>query len=364
MARELSMSCQEPRETANPTVLDLSVVIPVYRSSGTLRALVDRLFPVLGSLTAGYEVIFVEDGSPDDSWRVLQELQALHPDRIVAVQLMRNYGQHNALMCGFRHARGQLIVTMDDDLQTPPEEIPKLVSALRAGDFDLVYGTYGAKQHQGWRNAGSFLATSFYRLVFHTDVRITSFRIIRRSLFETIFSYDLNYTFIDGLLAWNTQRIGQVAVEHHSRTTGRSGYTLRKLLVLTLNLVTNFSLLPLQLVSALGLCASFLGLLTAFIFLLLYLFSSIAVPGYASIIISILVMGGVQLMALGIMGEYLGRLHLNVNRKPQYTVRHVLGRTATSSGSAVEFETNGDGPAPVESSTPASGGEWPIEPLP
>lgn len=312
--------------------MDISIVIPVYSSASSLPDLVGRLLPVLDAMRLDHEVVFIEDGSPDDSWRVLQELQSLHPDRIVVVQLMRNYGQHNALMCGFRHARGDLIVTMDDDLQNPPEEIPKLVSALCDGELDLVYGSYSVKQHVAWRNTGSFLVNAFYRMVFHSGATITSFRVLRRELVEAIFSYTLNYTFIDGLLAWNTQRIGQVAVKHHPRQVGRSGYSLKKLLILAFNLFTNFSLFPLQLVSATGFVAALGGLAMAFVFLLLRLFSGIAVAGYASIIVSILVMGGIQLLALGIMGEYLGRLHLNVNRKPQYTVRHVIGLPAEASG--------------------------------
>jgi undecaprenyl-phosphate 4-deoxy-4-formamido-L-arabinose transferase len=337
------------------TPFEISVVIPVYRSAKTLHPLIERLLPVLESITPNHEVVFVEDGSPDDSWHVLGEVRSLHPGRIVVVQLMRNYGQHNALMCGFRHARGDLIVTMDDDLQNPPEEIPKLVSAIRAGEFDLVYGSYESKQHAGWRNIGSLLVNTFFRLFFHTEVTVTSFRVIRRELLESIFPYTLNYTFIDGLLAWNTQRIGQVAVEHHARQAGRSGYSLKKLLILAFNLFTNFSLLPLQLVSAMGLFSALGGFLVALVFLMLYLFSNITVPGYASIIISILVMGGIQLMALGIMGEYLGRLHLNVNGKPQYAVRHVLGLQGARPATAVDhFGKRGINQDPVVFESQAS----------
>ena len=304
---------------------ELSIVVPVYRSAPTLRLFTSRLLGVLESITADFEIVFVDDGSPDDAWQVLSELQAEHPERIVAVQLMRNFGQHNALMCGFRLARGRLVVTMDDDLQNPPEEVPKLVATILEGNFDLVYGTpQGAKRQATWRNLGSLLVNAFYRKVFHSSIPISSFRIIRRELLEAIFPYNLNYTFVDGLLAWNTQRIGEIAVEHHPRAVGRSGYSLARLLILTLNLFTNFSLLPLQFVSAVGFCAAIAGFLTALVFLLLYLISSITVPGFASIIISILVMGGIQLMALGIMGEYIGRLHMNVNRKPQYAVRQLL----------------------------------------
>jgi glycosyltransferase involved in cell wall biosynthesis len=311
------------------TCVDLSVVIPVYRSATMLPALVRRLLPVLEATGLTHEIVFVEDGSPDDSWRVLSELQADHADRIVAIQLMRNFGQHNALMCGFRHARGALIITMDDDLQNPPEEIPKLLAAIRAGDFDLVYGAYGEKKHSGWRNAGSTLINAFYRFTFRNDVTITSFRILRRQLVECIFTYDLNFTFIDGLLAWNTRRIGAVPVEHHPRGASRSGYNIFKLMSLAFNLFTNFSLMPLQLISFLGLAAAFGGLLAAAVYLALFLLHRISVPGYASTIIATLVLGGVQLLALGIMGEYLGRLHINVNRKPQYVVREVRGSAST-----------------------------------
>jgi len=305
--------------------IELSVVIPVYRSAAVLPTLVQRLMPVLETTGLRHEVVFVEDGSPDESWQVLSKLQADYPDRLVAIQLMRNFGQHNALMCGFRHARGALIITMDDDLQNPPEEIPKLLAAIRAGGFDLVYGTYGAKKHSGWRNAGSTLVNAFYRLTFRTDVTITSFRILRRELLECIFSYNLNFTFIDGLLAWNTQRIGDVPVEHHPRAASRSGYNLFKLMSLAFNLFTNFSLVPLQLISICGLASAVGGLLVAAFYLVLSLSHRILWPGYASTIIAILVLGGIQLLALGVMGEYLGRLHINVNRKPQYVERQVIG---------------------------------------
>jgi len=307
-----------------PRAVDLSVVIPVYQSAATLPELTRRLLGVLDSLGLAYEIVYVNDGSPDDSWRLLCELQREHSDRLVAIELMRNFGQHNALMCGFRRSRGQLIVTMDDDLQNPPEEIPKLMDAITTGGMDLVYGRYAGKKHESWRNLGSFLVMAFYRLVFRSHRTPTSFRIVRRELLESIFSYNLNFTFIDGLLAWNTQRIGEVLVDHHPRGTGRSGYSVAKLLALAFNLFTNFSLLPLQLVSGLGILAACGGFACAIFFLLRYLLSGITVPGYASIIIAVLVLGGVQLLSLGIIGEYLGRLHLNVNRKPQYVERKVL----------------------------------------
>ena len=306
--------------------VQVSVVIPVYRSAGTLREVVRRLRAVLDVGPRSYEIIFVNDSSPDDSWKVLLDLQRENADRIVLVQLMRNFGQHNALMCGFRHSRGRFVVTMDDDLQNPPEEIPRLLAAIESSGNDLVYGVPDVKKHHALRNAGSALVAAFYRRVFRSAVQPTSFRIMRRELVDAILSYGLNYTYIDGLLAWNTQRIGELTVEHQARAAGRSGYTLSKLLVLAFNLFTNFSLLPLQAVSLLGFFAAAGGMLIAFYYFLAYIFARISVPGYASTIIAVMFLGGVQLLALGVMGEYIGRLHLNVNRKPQYTVRTVVRR--------------------------------------
>lgn len=303
---------------------DVSVVIPVYRTAPTIRGLVERVLEVLDSLGIRHEIILVDDGSPDDSWRAVDELQKRFPDRITAIQLMRNFGQHNALMCGFRHCRGRYVVTMDDDGQNPPEEIPKLLHAIRANNLDLVYGSYGQKMHHKWRNLGSNLVNAFYRRVFKTHVTITSFRAIRLELVASILNYSLNFTFIDGLLAWNTQRIGEFPVVHARRGQGESSYTLGKLLILALNLFTNFSLFPLQLASACGLAAAGIGLVTALYYLAMYFSSNISVPGYASMIVTVLLLGGLQLSALGIMGEYLGRLHLNVNRKPQYVERQIL----------------------------------------
>jgi undecaprenyl-phosphate 4-deoxy-4-formamido-L-arabinose transferase len=271
-----------------------------------------------------FEIIFVDDGSADNSWDILTELKNQNPEHIVAVQLMRNYGQHNALMCGFRHTSGQYIITMDDDLQNPPEEIPKLINAIMDGGLDLVYGYAESKKHKKWRNAGTWLIRFFYRTIFKSAAITTSFRIIERSLLESIFAYDLNYTYVDGLFAWNSKDIGNVKVEHHSRGSGQSGYSLSKLFVLALNLFTNFSLLPLQLASGFGFLAAILGFITGGYYLIQYLLSGIAVPGFASTIIAVLVLGGSQLLALGIIGEYVGRMHLNVNRKPQYTVRKLL----------------------------------------
>jgi polyisoprenyl-phosphate glycosyltransferase len=336
----------------NHASCDVSVVIPVYRSRETLNPLIDRLVAALEGTSLSYEIICVDDGSPDDSWLELSRIQRTYPNQVVAVQLMRNFGQHNALMCGFRHACGRYLVTMDDDLQHPPEELPRLVAAIESTNHDLVYGVPLDRQHQSWRNLGSAVVTAFYRHVFRMRVTPSAFRIVRRELIEAILSYDLNYTYVDGLLAWNTRRIGQLPVRHEARKVGRSGYSVGKLLVLALNLFTNFSLLPLQVVSLCGFLAAAAGFAIGGYYLVEYFLNRIVVPGYASIIVAIFLLGGLQLLALGIMGEYLGRLHLNVNRKPQYTIRSIRSASQEAAETrGAEIDVAGESSSTVTEST-------------
>jgi undecaprenyl-phosphate 4-deoxy-4-formamido-L-arabinose transferase len=305
--------------------MDISVVIPVYGSQTTLRPLTERLCAVLDQTGRSYEIIFVNDDSPDQASAELEALRSQYHERLVVIELTRNFGQHNAIMCGFHHARGRTVVTMDDDLQHPPEELPKLLAAIEETGLDVVYGRYDQKKHGLWRNLGSRVLNLVYRKVFGIAGQFTSFRVIRREIVQALLAYDLNFTFIDGLLAWNTRRIGSCTVEHAKRPHGRSGYSLRKLVVLAVNLLTNFSLLPLQVSTLLGLFSSCVGFLVGVYYLGIALLRRIAVPGYASTITAVLFLGGVQLLAIGIIGEYVGRLHLNVNRKPQFRVRRRMG---------------------------------------
>ncbi len=209
-------------------------------------------------------------------------------------------------------------------MQHEPESITYLIRELQDRELDLVYGVFGEKKHSKGRNLGSRLVNRYYRIVFRSSVTVSAFRAIRIELVQAVLRYDLNFTYIDGLLAWSSQRIGMVEVPHHERADGESGYTISKLISLALNVFTNFSLLPLQFVSFIGIIAAGFGILLGSWYLAVALFSTIAVPGYASIIVAVLVLGGLQLLSLGIMGEYIGRLHLNVNRKPQFTIRRTV----------------------------------------
>jgi undecaprenyl-phosphate 4-deoxy-4-formamido-L-arabinose transferase len=331
---QLNRGTTQLAATVYEPCLELSVVIPVYNSAATIAELLDRLTAALEILTDSYEIVLVEDGSPDSSWSSIESVRANYGEHLIAVQLMRNYGQHNALMCGLSLARGRLVITMDDDLQNPPEEISKLVSHIDDGDFDLVYGCPDTRNHSLWRNVGAAIVWQFYRTVFKSRITPTTFRVMRHQLTKSVLFYDLNFTYLDGLLAWCTNRIGTATVAHHTRAQGQSGYSLSKLLLLALNLYTNFSLLPLQIVSLAGFAAALSGFTVGFYYLAQYLASNIEVPGFASTIMAILILGGAQLMALGVIGEYLGRLHLNVNRKPQYVVRQVRSQAEVAEASS------------------------------
>ncbi len=314
------------------------MIVPVYGDGRHLLELVSRTDAAFLSAGMAFpEVVLVDDCGGAGSWPVVESLVRSR-EQTIGVQLMRNFGQHNALMCGFRHGTGQLVVTMDDDLQHEPESVPRLIRCLQGSGADLVYGVYDSKKHESGRNIGSWLVNRFYRVVFSLPVTVTSFRVIRRELLDAILRYELNFTYIDGLLAWNTRRIEMMTVPHHARAEGRSGYTLGKLAALAMNVFTNFSLLPLQLVSIIGMIAATGGFAMGFYYLLAALFSKIEVPGYASLITAVLVLGGLQLLSLGIMGEYLGRLHLNVNRKPQYTVRQIAKTIAAPEQSLMPNE--------------------------
>jgi len=302
----------------------LSVIIPVYGGGVTLTHVVDGVIDILRQRKIKGEIILIDDASPDDSWKVIRDLCERYPDCVRGIRLMRNFGQHNAIMCGLRYARGDYIITMDDDGQHPPDEIPRLLQAIEEAGADVVYGVPQERNHAPWRNLGSWIVVSFYKAVFRTRVTPSAFRIMRRQVVETILPYDLNYTYIDGLLAWNTDRITQIEVEHRPRKAGRSGYNVAKLFTLAMNLFTNFSLLPLQVVSATGFFVALAGFLLGIYFILQRLLGGIAVPGYASIIVAVLVLGGLQMLSLGIIGEYLGRVHLNINRRPQYSIREIL----------------------------------------
>ena len=305
--------------------IEISVVVPVYYSENTLTELYRRLKGTLKNLVGNrYELIFVNDGSKDGSWYILKSL-AEKDSSVIAVNLTRNFGQHNALMCGFSKASGKYVVTLDDDLQNPPEEIKKLYGKVMEG-FEVVYGIFDIKQHSIFKNIGSELVQYIYRKTFNLNIQITSFRILSLSVIHYILSYDRSFTFLDGLIAWFTTNIGNVTVEHRKRFIGNSGYSLRNLATLALNMLTNFSIVPLQIASMIGFLFSIFGFLFGSYFILKKIIFGIPVSGFTTIIVSIAIFSGVQLLTVGLLGEYIGRIHINISKRPQYAVSETITR--------------------------------------
>ena len=308
--------------TGSPArVRSLSVVVPVYNSADVLPTLVGRLEPVLRGLTDQFELVFVNDGSRDGSWEVIADLERRY-DWVRGIDLMRNSGQHGALLCGIREARHGVIVTMDDDLQNPPEEIPKLLGALTDG-IDVVYGAPQHEVHGLWRDAASQVTKLVLQGVLGADTArmvgpFRAFRTVVRNAFDGFRGTAVN---IDVLLTWGTTRFTAVRVNHDVRRIGRSNYTVGKLLTHTVNMLTGFSTLPLQVASLLGFALTMAGVVLLAFVVGRYLLHGTAVPGFAFLASITIIFSGTQLFTLGIIGEYLARMHFRLLDRPPYVVR-------------------------------------------
>jgi glycosyltransferase involved in cell wall biosynthesis len=299
----------------------LSVVVPAYHSARTLAELVARLEPVLRGAADQFEVVLVNDGSRDGTWGVIENLRRQHR-WIRGIDLIRNYGQHNALLCGIRASRYDVIVTIDDDLQNPPEEIPTLLAALEPG-VDVVYGAPLSEVHGLWRDLASQVGKIVLQgaLGAETARLVGPFRAFRSTVRRAFADYRGSFVNIDVLLTWGTTRFRAVRVRHDVRADGVSNYTFRRLVTHTLNMLTGFSTLPLQLASVLGLGLTLFGLLLLAYVTGRYLIQGAAVPGFAFLATITILFSGAQLATLGIMGEYLARMHVRLLDRPVYVVR-------------------------------------------
>jgi undecaprenyl-phosphate 4-deoxy-4-formamido-L-arabinose transferase len=299
----------------------VSVVIPVYNSEESLTELLTRLEAALEPITQAFEIILINDGSRDSSWTIVQSLASSRP-YVRGVDLMRNYGQHNALLAGIRLARHPIIVTMDDDLQHPPSQIARLLERLTDGT-DVVYGVPATEQHGLWRDLASVVTKLVLQRAMGATIarRISAFRVFRTELRGAFTSFVGPFVSIDVLLTWATTRFAAVTVEHHPRTLGRSGYTLRQLITHAMNMMTGFSTLPLQAASLVGFALTLFGVLVFAYVLGRFLIAGVSVPGFAFLASIIAIFSGAQLFALGIIGEYLARAHFRLMEKPAYTVR-------------------------------------------
>ncbi|HWQ91844.1 MAG TPA: glycosyltransferase family 2 protein [Clostridia bacterium] len=307
----------EGQEMSRPGV---SVVVPVYNSSVSLAKLVDRLEQVLGNVASDYELVLVNDGSQDASWETICALAKGRP-WVRGIQLMRNYGQHNALLCGIRAAAFATVVTLDDDGQNPPEEIPKLLERLAEG-YDVVYGVPDQQQHGLWRNAASCLAKLAIQSVLGAESarHVSAFKAFHTRVRESFADCEGAYVSIDVLLTWGARRVGSVKVRHEARQLGKSNYTFRRLVIHAFNMVTSFGLLPLHLASLVGFCFTFFGAAVLAYVVGRYLLQGGSVAGFPFLASIIAIFSGAQLFVLGMMGEYLARIHARSMHKPAYVV--------------------------------------------
>ena len=311
----------------------ISVLVPVFNSEASLAELVARLHRVLCQTGEKFEALLVNDGSRDRSWEVIAQLSLSH-DWVRGIDLMRNYGQHNALLCAIRAARFDKIVTLDDDLQNPPEEIPLLLEEIRNG-ADVVYG-YPQEQHHGLLRD---LASDITKLVLQrtmgaqTARRVSAFRAFRTELRAAFARYEGPFVSIDVLLTWATSSFVGVKVRHEPRKVGHSNYTIGKLITHAWNMLTGFTTLPLQLASYCGFGLTIFGIGILIYVIGRYLLQGTSVPGFPFLASIIAIFSGTQLFALGVMGEYLARLHMKTMEKPAYTVRGEIARRETSAGS-------------------------------
>ncbi len=306
-------------DTARPSAR-VSVVIPVYRGEKTIARLVHALRDALGAVY-DLEIVLVNDGSPDGSAAVCRRLAGESP-AVKFINLARNFGEHNAVMAGLNHAAGDYAVIMDDDFQNPPAEVVKLIEEIRLG-YDVVYSYYEKKRHSLLRNLGSRFNDRVATLLLGKprDLYLSSFKAVNRFVIDELVKYDGPYPYIDGLILRFTRNYSRVLVRHEPRAEGGSSYTLGKLASLWLNMFTNFSVLPLRLASGAGFAFAIVGVLIAIGFAVEKLEDPELPVGWASLIVTVLITSGVQLFALGMIGEYVGRLFLKQSGRPQFVVR-------------------------------------------
>lgn len=297
-----------------------SVVIPVYNGEETVTPLTERLLKVLPELFTAYEIILVDDCSPDGSWKVLRELQSADPERIRVIHLSRNFGQHNATLCGIRAARYEICITMDDDLQHPPEQLPILVEELEKG-YDVVYAVPKKLPHSWWRNLGSKMTKIILGKIMGIPIReIGAFRVFHTNLREAFADYRSPEVYIDPLLSWGTKNFSHVYVEEDKREIGTSNYSFAKLVKASLLILTGYSTAPLRFASMLGFFFMLFGL-AILIYVLVIFFSLGSTPGFPFLASIISIFAGVQLFTLGIIGEYLARVYDRASERPPYVIR-------------------------------------------
>jgi len=302
----------------------ISVLIPVFNSQETINELFNRIDSAFSKIENKYQLVLVDDGSRDDSWNEIEKLKKANHEKIIAVRLAKNFGQHNAILCGFHFCKGDLVLTMDDDLQHPPEEIEKLILRQEETNADVVYGIPSSKKHTSLRNAGSRFVKITSEYSSKEISGGSSFRLIKQTITDEIkINQHTNFLFLDTIINWYTAHIELVSVEHHLRKSGKSGYTFLKLVQLYLNITINYTATPLKFMTYGGLLFSIITFFFGMYFIVKKIVRHVPL-GYTSIIVSILFGTSIILFCLGIIGQYLYKLYQLQNKKPPYSVQKIL----------------------------------------
>lgn len=305
--------------------VELSFVIPVYNGSGSIEAVVEQIHAHFSHLD--FEVVLVNDGSIDESEKVCRALVERSPGTVRFVHLARNFGEHNAVLAGLNHSCGNFVATLDDDGQNPPAEVARMYDAIRARNYDVVFGRYRVKRHSRFRNLGSWFndRVATFALGKPRDLYLSSFKVMNRFIVNEITKYTGPFPHIDGLILRATRNLGQVEVEHLPRSKTTSNYTFSRLFSLWLNIVLNFSIAPLRIAAVAGVMIALFSafLMVGVIIDKLYLNPDVAI-GVPTVLLFIVFFAGIELVILGVIGEYLGRLFLDHSKSPQFTVRYVV----------------------------------------
>jgi len=309
-------------------VKKISFCIPCYKSEQTLPAVVDEINSTMKTMADKYtyEIILVNDSSPDGTFETIKMLAEKY-DNIVGIDLAKNFGQHSALMAGFHFVKGDILVCLDDDGQTPANEVGKLLEKIEDGE-DVVYAQYAHKKHSMFRNFGSFVNEKMAQFLLGKpkELYVSSYFAAKRFIVDEMLKYDKSYPYVIGLVLRSTKRIANVSVNHREREVGRSGYTIGKLLGLWMNGFTAFSVKPLRIATWIGISCSFLGFLYGIFTIIkkLVLGDAVAV-GFSALMSAIMFIGGMVLFMLGLLGEYIGRMYIGMNNAPQYVIRQTTG---------------------------------------
>lgn len=304
----------------------ISFVIPCYRSEHTIEAVVAEIMDTMKGLAAyEYDIVLVNDCSPDNTYEVIKRICEKN-NNVTGISLAKNFGQHAALMAGLRKSDGDLVVCLDDDGQTPADEVGSLIHAIEQGS-DVVYASYDSKKHSAFRNFGSHINDIMTRVMLGKpkDLQMTSYFAAKRFVVDSMLAYEHSYPYVIGLVLRATSNITNVPVHHRSRVVGDSGYTMRKLLSLWFNGFTAFSILPLRIATATGALFAVAGFIYGVYTIIKKLVNPAVPMGFSSLMAAVVFIGGMLMIMLGLIGEYIGRIYISINRSPQYVIREETG---------------------------------------